>query len=243
MSISERNEFKEQFGSLGINLLKNANKEIKELNQNTLFLKSQIKKNFLKRNNENALKIKTNFIETYNQLLNNALASTLLKIKQDVLEIKNKLLNELRLVLLKRIESNINSNYEKYVVYLINDLKKFAQTIKYSREVSIALNKRDYTFFSKNSQKIQDLFKTQITLQIADDSFIGGFKAYIESENISYDVTLENYILKQFTLIESAFSEQFSEKSITEMTQKFEKFISNKKESIEEHLKEYDRIG
>ena len=243
MSISEHKELKEQFGSLGLNLIKKAEKEMKEMNQNTLFQKSQIKKNFLKRNNENALRTKTHFIETNNELLNNALASTLLKIKQDVLEIKNKLLIELRLVLLKRIESNINKNYEKYVAYLINDLKRFSQTIKHSREVSIALIKRDYKFFSENPRKIQDMFKTQITLQIADDSFIGGFKAYIESENISYDVTIENYILKQSILIESAFSEQFSEKSITELTQKFEKFIINKKESIQEHLKEYDRIG
>ena len=64
------------------------------MSQNTLFQKSQIKKNFLKRSNENSIRIKTHFIETYNQLLNNALASTLLKIKHDVLEIKNKLLNE-----------------------------------------------------------------------------------------------------------------------------------------------------
>ncbi|MHA1194027.1 MAG: hypothetical protein ACTSP9_17350 [Promethearchaeota archaeon] len=243
MSISEHKELKEQFGRLGLNLIKKAEKEIKEMNQNTLFQKSQIKKNLLKRNNENALRTKTHFIETNNQLLNNALASTLLKIKQNVLEIKNKLLIELRLVLLKRIESNINNKYEMYVAYLINDLKKFAETIKHSREVSIALNKRDHKFFSENSRKIQDLFETQITLQIADDSFIGGFKAYVESENISYDVTIENYILKQSVLIESAFSEQFSEKSITELTQKFEKFIIHKKENIQEHLKEYDRIG
>lgn len=243
MSISEHKELKEQFGSLGLNLIKKAEIEIKEMNQTTLFQKSQIKKNLKKRSNENALRTKTHFIETNNQLLNNALASTLLKIKQDILELKNNLLIELRLVLLKRIESNINNKYEMYIGYLINDLKKFAHTIKHTREVSIALNKRDYKFFSENSRKIQDLFKTQITLQIADDSFIGGFKAYIESENISYDVTIENYILKQSILIESAFSEKFSEKSITELTQKLEKFIINKKKSIQEHLKEYDRIG
>lgn len=243
MSISEHNELKEQFGRLGVNLMNTAKKQIKELNQNTLFQKSQIKKNLLKRNNENSLKTKTHFIETYVQLLNNALASTLLKAKQDVLEIKNTLLNELRLELLKRIESNIDSNYENYVIYLINELKKFAQTIKSSHNVSILLNERDYKFFSKNSHKIKDLFKTQITLQITDEPFIGGFKAYIVNENISYDVKIESYILKQSLLIESAFSEQFSEKNITELFQNFEKFISNKKDSIEAYLKEYDRIG
>ncbi|MBY9002801.1 MAG: hypothetical protein KGD73_02410 [Candidatus Lokiarchaeota archaeon] len=243
MSISEHKELKEQFGSLGLDLIKKAEKEIKEMNQNTLFQKSQIKKNLLKRSNENSLRIKTHFIETHNQLLNNALSSSLLKIKQDVLEIKNNLLKEIRFVLLKRIESNITNDYEKYVAYLINKLTSFSQTIKNSSKFSIALNKRDYKFFSENSRKINNIFKSQIPLKIASDSFIGGFKVYIESENISYDISIENYILKQSVLIESAFSEQFSEKNINELTQKFENFITNKKQTIMEHLKEYDRIG
>jgi vacuolar-type H+-ATPase subunit E/Vma4 len=243
MSISEHNELKEQFGQLGVNLINTAKKQIKELNQNTLFQKSQIKKNLLKRNNENSLRTKTHFIETYVQLLNNALASTLLETKQEVLEIKNTLLNELRLDLLKRIESNINNNYENYVIYLINELKEFAQTIKSSQKISIVLNERDYKFFSDKSQKMKSLFKTQITLQMADEPFIGGFKAYIATENISYDFKIENYLFQQSLLIESAFSEKFYEKNITELIQNFEKFISDKKMSIETYLKEYDRIG
>lgn len=243
MIISEHNELKEQFGRLGLNLISKAEKEIMEMKQNTLFQKSQIKKTLIKRNIENALKTKTQFIEIYNQLLNNALASILLKIKYDILEIKNKLLKELRLALLKRIESSINSNYDKYIAYLVNNLKKCAKTIKHYNEVLISLNKRDYKYFSENSLKLKEIFKTQITIQIADDSYIGGFTAYIESENASYNFTIRNYILKQSILVESAFSEHFSEETINELIQELETFVSNKKENIEEHLKEYDRIG
>lgn len=224
-------------------MIKKAEKEIKEMSQNTLSQKSQIKKNFLKRSNENSIRIKSNFIETYNQVLNNALASTLLKIKQDVLAIKNKLLNELRLALLQQVKSIINNNYESYITFLINDLNKFAQTVKYTSKISLVLNKKDYAYFSENSRKIEDIFKTQITLKTTEVSFIGGFKAFLENEEISYDLTLENFIAKQSVLIESAFSERFFETFIDELNQKFEKFISNKKENIEEHLKEYDRIG
>jgi hypothetical protein len=162
MSISEHNELKEQFGQLGVNLINTAKKQIKELNQNTLFQKSQIKKNLLKRNNENSLRTKTHFIETYVQLLNNALASTLLETKQEVLEIKNTLLNELRLDLLKRIESNINNNYENYVIYLINELKEFAQTIKssYKKLCPFRREVNSGTWNKKLTGKLQNAFSS-----------------------------------------------------------------------------------
>ena len=73
IKISEEKNLKERFGNLGLYLINKAHDEIKEINRQNLFQKAEIRKRVVERANENSIRIKEHFIETYNQYLNNVL--------------------------------------------------------------------------------------------------------------------------------------------------------------------------
>lgn len=238
--MSEEKEIKEQFGLLGLYLIDKAEKKIKELNQNTLFQKAEIKKNHLKRMEENSQKIKNHFIEVYDQFLNNSLSNTLIKEKADVLNLKNKLLGQFELDLKKKVEQNITEYYSNYISYFLSLLRKNKAVIDKPPKVSIILNSRDYEYFNHKPNKIKEIIKNDLNLLKSEEDFIGGFKVILDDYNISYDYTINSFILKNSTIIEKQFSTILSESEINQLQRKFEDFINNKRLSIKEYLKGYD---
>jgi len=74
---------KEGFGKLGLHLINQAEKDIKNINQQTIFQIAEIKKKNRERSEDSLLKMKEHFNETFNRLLNNSLSSALIKIKED----------------------------------------------------------------------------------------------------------------------------------------------------------------
>ncbi|TFF94693.1 MAG: hypothetical protein EU544_04145, partial [Promethearchaeota archaeon] len=81
---------------MGIYLLDKAQKEIKEINQKSLFQKAEIKKKYLDKSDENSKKIKEKFIRDYNNYLNDTLSSVLLDSKEKLLKLKDGMLKELK---------------------------------------------------------------------------------------------------------------------------------------------------
>jgi len=78
-----------------LHLINQAENDIKNINQQTLFQIAEAKKKNKERTRESSLKMKEHFNETFNKVLNSSLSSALLKIKEDILKSKNKLMVEL----------------------------------------------------------------------------------------------------------------------------------------------------
>jgi vacuolar-type H+-ATPase subunit E/Vma4 len=189
------------------------------------------------------LRIREQFIKTYNDYLNEALASTLLNLRQELIKIKTNLLNELRSDLTDKVASIIDNNYEAYHKNLERDLDNFIQSFYSFNNITIFLNNRDYQFFAKKSTHFKDKFGDSISLINSKGNFLGGFRASLDKEKITIDNTIENEISKKSTFIENEFSKIFSEERIRDLSNNFEHYILKKKEQIQEYLDEYDRIG
>lgn len=240
--MSEINTSKERFGKLGLYLIEKAKDEIKQIDQQTLFQIAEIKKRYKERIEESSSKIKSNFIETYNKRLNNALSSTLLKIKEETLNVKNKLISNLITDLNQELEKKINDNYANYVKFLLGIFDSIKHLIDKPPEIVINLNSKDYEFFIQNFDRIQKIFENKVTLNPSKDEFIGGFRILQTKMNISYDFSITSLINKKRSLIEIEFSKLFSNiyLEINQIIQNYEKYIQNQKLAIKEYLKNYD---
>ncbi|MFW9773035.1 MAG: V-type ATP synthase subunit E family protein [Candidatus Thorarchaeota archaeon] len=240
--ISELKELKERFGKLGLYLIERAKNEINDVNQKTIFQIAEIKKRYREIINDNGTKIKTNFIETYNKQLNSSLSLTLLKIKEEILNLKNKLISSLIIDLKQLLIERIKNNYSSYLKFLITTISEIKPLVDKPPEVVISLNSRDYEYFLKNFDQLQNIFKNQVTLNTRKEDFIGGFRISQISNKISYDFSIANLMNRKRSVIEIEFSKIFSDvySEIEEIIQNYEKFIQDQKLALKEYLKDYD---
>ncbi|MFX1317158.1 MAG: V-type ATP synthase subunit E [Promethearchaeota archaeon] len=236
------NEIKKQIGNLGLYLIDKAQKEIKELNQKTLFQKAEIKKRYLDRSHERSLKLKDHLIESYEQFLNEALSSTLLKGKERFLSVKNKLIQELKLSLLNLIRDKIKKNYSGYITYLLKSIKNVKNIINKTTDLELIFNSKDYTYFLKNFDKIENLFKNPVEIDKDQNDFIGGFKISTVGGIISYDYSIDTLINKHLPFIQTEVSRIIDDSEIKEIEKEFENFIQKTKEKITEYLILYEQI-
>ena len=235
---------KERFGKLGLHLIDQAENDIKNINQQTLFQIAEIKKKNRDRAEESLLKMKEHFNETFNRLLNNSLSSSLIKIKEEILKSKNKLMAELISDLTNLIEKKINDNYSNYTDFLLKSLKNIAYVVDKPPEIIITLNSRDFVFFNSNKDKIEKIFKNNIKLNKSEKDFTGGFICTVPAVNISYNDTIENQLKKNTSIIEIEFSKIFSESEtdIKQLENFYLKFIQNQRQLINNYLQDYERI-
>ncbi len=207
-----------------------------------MFQKADIENKYREKNVENSLKIRNQYIEEYNQYLNNSLSTTLLKIKERFLNLKNRLVKELTNDLYQLIKDKINTNYDNYIKFLLELIKKNTYNLDKYQEITFFFNSKDYNYFSKNLDKIQNLFNNSVEIKKNDTEIIGGFKILLIEGRLNYDYSISNLIDKNSTYIEMEFSKIVSDSEIKEIEHKFEDFIRNQKLRITEYLKEYDRI-
>jgi len=233
---------KKRIGNLGLYLIEKAQKEIDDLNKQTLFQKAEIKKRNFDRIQERAQKLKEQFIDNYYQFLNQYLSSTLLEGKEKFLELKNSLLKRLKLSLFNRIKKNINDNYSNYIEFLLRMVKKVKNNIDKPQSIELIFNSKDYSYFLHNSEKIQGEFKNLVEINQNQDDIIGGFKISLSSGLISYDYTIDNLINKKSTFIQKEISKIVNDTEIKEIENQFNIFIQNQKSKISEYLKQYDQI-
>jgi vacuolar-type H+-ATPase subunit E/Vma4 len=242
LKISEERGFKERIGNLGLYLIDKAQKEIDELNRQTLFQKAEIKKRNLERSHERVQKLKEQFIENYNQFLNQSLSSTLLQGKEKFLNLKNTLIKSLKINLLNHIKNKIASNYTNYLDFLFRNINNIKKNIDKPQAIEIIFNSEDYKYFIENPEKIQGLFKNPIEINKDRVDFIGGFKVSLVSGLISYDYTIDNLINRKSSFIQKEISKIVDDSEIKEIENQFNNFIQNQKSKVNEYIKKYDQI-
>jgi vacuolar-type H+-ATPase subunit E/Vma4 len=233
---------KKQYGNLGFYLIEKAQKEINEFNRQTLFQKAEIKKRYLERSQDRSIKLREQFIENYDQFLNQFLSSTLLEGKEKFLNLKNTLIKTLKIRLFNHIKNNIDNNYLNYIEFLLNIVKKIKNTVDKPQAIELIFNSRDYGYFLENSEKIQDQFKNPVEINKDQLEFIGGIKISLGSGLISYDYTIDNLINKKSSFIQIEISKIIDDSEIKEIENEFNIFIQNQKSKIKEYLKQYDQI-
>ncbi len=236
----EETDFKKKVGDLGMYMIAKAQQEIKDTHRRTLFQKVEIRKEYLKKQLEGSLKIKTTFTETYTKLFNNYLSSALLSSKEKIIGLKNDLIGNLKINLYERIKEKINNNYSGYIEFLLDYINNIKENIDNKGDIIILLNSKDYNYFNKDINKIDKGFKNSVILKQDSEDFIGGFKVNLLQASISYDYTIEMLVNKNYAEIEIEFSKLISAIKFNELNLELEKFIELKKTKLEEHLKNYD---
>lgn len=225
-----------------MHLISQAENDIKNINQQTLFQIAEAKKKNKERTKESSLKMKEHFNENFNKVLNSSLSSALLKIKEDILKSKNKLMLELITDLTDLINDKIKNNYSSYTAFLLKNLKNIKYIVDKPPEIIITLNSRDHEFFSSNKELIETIFKNKIKLKKSEKEFTGGFICIVSVGNISYNFTIENQLKKQTSIIEIEFSKIFSdsESDIKDLENNYVQFIQNQKLAVDDYLKDYE---
>jgi len=223
-------------------LIRQADNEIKSINQQTLFQLAEIKRKNSERILESSLKMKENFNEVYNNLLNNFLSSSLLKIKEEILRSKNKLMVDLISGLTDLIKNKIRNNYSNYIGFLLSILERIKHIIDKPPEIIITFNSKDFTYFSENMNKIEKIITNKVKLNKSDKEFTGGFICVVTAGNISYNYTIENQLKRNITIIEINFSKIFAdfEADVKNLENKYIQFIQNQKLAIDDYLKDYE---
>lgn len=235
-------EVKERMGKLGLYIINKAKEEIKDINQRFLSQKAEIKLRTLDRTNESISKLRDQFSEMYDRLLNNTLTSSLMKTNAKALGLKNRLLDDLKEDLTKLIIEKIEKNHSDYVSFLFNTIKRNINLLDKSPQVKLYFNERDFQYFSKNYKPLAELFKNPILLNKSSKPMIGGFRVQSSGNKMTLDYTVDNLIEKSQTNIQKIFSNRISDQKIKELTSNYEIEIKNKKEDLEEYLNRYDRI-
>lgn len=223
-------------------MIEKAQKEIMDLNQQTLFQKAEIKKRYIDKTLERSSKIRRRFAKNYTNYLNQSLSSTLLKGKEIVLIIKNKLINNLKTTLNSLINEKINNNYANYIKYLIDSIKNVKPNIEKHKDIELLLNSKDYDYFLKNFSKLENLFEVPVEIHEDKKDFIGGFKVTLGGGLISYDYTIKNLIDKNSVFIQMEISKIIDNIEIKSIENKFDNFIQVQKSKITEVLRKYDQI-
>jgi len=223
-------------------MIEKAQKEIMDLNQQTLFQKAEIKKRYIDKTVERSSKIRKRFAKNYTNYLNQSLSSTLLRGKEIVLIIKNKIINNLKITLNSLISEKINKNYANYIKYLIDSIKNVKPNIEKHKDIELLLNSKDYDYFLKNFSKLENLFEVPVEIHEDKKDFIGGFKVILGGGLISYDYTIKNLIDKNSVFIQMEISKIIDNIEIKSIENKYDNFIQVQKNKITEVLRKYDQI-
>lgn len=223
-------------------IIKEADSDIKSINQQILFQIAETKRKNKERISESSIKMRENFNEIYNNLLNNFLSSSLLKIKEEILKTKNKLMLNLISALTDLIKDKIKNNYESYIAFLLTILENIKPIIDKPPEIGITLNSNDFSYFSGNLNKIEKIFTNKVKLIRSEKEFTGGVVCVVTAGNISYNYTIENQLKRHITIIEITFSKIFSdfEEDVKNLENTHIQFIRNQKFAINDYLKDYE---
>ncbi|MFW9945432.1 MAG: V-type ATP synthase subunit E family protein [Candidatus Odinarchaeota archaeon] len=240
--ISEEADLKKKVGLLGLFMVDKAQQEIKEIQRNKLFQKTEIRKNYSEKIYKKSEKIKHDFEAKYIDILNNVLTSTLIEAKDHLLQLKDELIKDLKKCLYKDIKTSIEKKYSKYIEFIIKELKTISSDISHRGTIIIFFNSRDYHYFNEHFSEIENLFKSKVQLKEVIDEFIGGFKITLSNVDISYDNTINTLLTKKIADIEIEFSNLISDSNYKELSIEFEELITKKRDDIKKYLIEYDNI-
>lgn len=239
---NDKKDLKERVGKLGMYLIDQAKEKIKELNQQILFRKAEIKKQYREEEIKKSKELREEFINKYEQQLNTNLSTTLLSSKEKLLDLKNELIKDFRNSLRGEVSSRIEDQYSNYIQYLLENMKEVENKVDSSQNVNVFFNERDLRHFSQNADEIYNIFGNDVALKESQDIDVGGFKLELIQEDIIYNYSIDKIIDKNHSLLEKKISEQLKDSEIKNIRSEFEEFINNKKQEMEDILIKYDRI-
>ena len=121
-------------------------------------------------------------------------------------------------------------------------MKDLDKTFMKDEEIILEFNDFDMNKISKLSDSINSIFGVKVNIKPAEGSILGGFKLILPRSNIVIDNTISNKIEKSEEIIDMVFSKIISDEKVSEIENSFEKFIINKKNSIDSYLSEYDKL-
>ncbi|MFO7796462.1 MAG: V-type ATP synthase subunit E [Promethearchaeati archaeon] len=225
-----------------MHLIDQAKDKIKDLNQEMLFRKAEIKKRYRNRLDLKSDQIRKGFIEDYNNSLNKNLSSTLLESKERILELKNNLIKLFIKDLREEIKKRINSNYKGYVQYLLDIIDNIKNKDNLPKNSILYFNERDMDYFRKNIEKIKNIVNNEFQIKKELKIEIGGFILEQDDGEISFDYTIDNTIEENYSKIEMNFSNIIKDTEIKKLQKEFEEFVNQKKKNIGDYLIDYDRI-
>ncbi|MGQ4873389.1 MAG: V-type ATP synthase subunit E family protein [Promethearchaeia archaeon] len=231
---------RKKFGKLSLYLMDVAERKIKDIYQQTIFQKAEIRKRYFERLEINDKRIREHFIETYMQYLNNFLSNTLLDIKKKILDLKKRIIKDIKNEIINYLRNRINENYKEYLNMIKNRIIELSTTIDRPPKVILIFNSKDYDYFIKNENIFDKIFKNPIKITKSKEDFIGGFKALYGENEIMTDFTFNLLIEKSSTMIESKLVKIISDINVSEVERKIENIIKEKKKKIEDYLEEYD---
>ncbi|MBD3193724.1 MAG: hypothetical protein GF317_01615 [Candidatus Lokiarchaeota archaeon] len=240
--MSEKINLKERFGKLGMYLIDRAKEEIKDISQQKLFQKAEIKKKYRETTNQRADVIKNQFINDYVQKLNTSLSNTLLNSKEQFLNLKNELIKRLEEDLRETIKEKISQNYSDYIAFFTNLIKHKAKINNPNSKISLHLNAKDFEYFNTNINQLEPHFKNPIVLENIQNQIIGGFKIEVIDDKIFYDHSVDALIIQNREIIEKEFTGILMDYKIKEIERQYEDFIKDQKNKIDDYLIKYDRI-
>ena len=155
---------------------------------------------------------------------------------------KNGLLEELIDDIYVLIKETIGKNYDKYLKFLIDTLKRISTNFDKSQKTTILFDSEDYSYFLDHFDEIQNFFGSKIELKQIEENIAGGFKIMSRGGLIYYDFSLNNLIEQKSASIQIEFSKFMSDTEIKKLENNFSEYIQNKKLEIQKYLTEYDRI-
>jgi vacuolar-type H+-ATPase subunit E/Vma4 len=238
----ENKQLKSRIGKLGMYLIDQARNKIKDLNQQILFRKGEIKKKYRELEEKKSKNLRNEFIVDYNHILNTNLSSTLLDSKEKVLTFKNRIISNFINDLYAELENRIKNNYSDYQSYIIKQIEEIKSEVDNPHEIIIYFNSRDFKFFKNSVNKIENIIGRGFKIEEDPKIEIGGFKLENAKQKILFNYTLESVIQKNYSMIETKFTSIIADSKIKDLQTEFEEFINQKKKDREEILVEYDRI-
>ena len=212
------------------------------MNAQTLFQRAELRKRYREEIYDSSEKIRRNFIETYNQLINQSLSATLLNSRKTLLRLKNKLIIDIQESIYNILVERMDKNYSKYIEFLLESFRKNSMVYDNAEEVEFIFSPKDFDYFSKNIKQIESIVQKKVILKNAGNQFLGGFKISLSKGIIIYDYTNRNLIEKNTSSIQVEISKMVDDSIIKEIEYGFEEFIEDKKLKIDEFLRNYDNI-
>ncbi|TXT67595.1 MAG: putative V-type proton ATPase subunit E [Promethearchaeota archaeon] len=239
---NENTELKTQFGKLGMYLVDQAKEKIKELNQQILFRKAEIKKKYREKEVKNSKNLRNEFIVEYDHILNANFSTTILKTKEKILKFKNQIVSSFIKDLHQELVKKIKTNYSNYTAYIFENIVTLNKDLKNKKNTVFYFNSRDVSPFTEERKKIEQIVEEKVAIKEDPKIDIGGFKIELSEKKIAFNYTLKNIIQDNYSIIETKFASLIADSEIKDIQNKFEQYINEQKKKKEDILVEYDRI-
>ena len=236
----ETTNLKQSAGKLGMFLVKQAQKQIQEMNRNTLLEQAEIKKIYIEKMARKSTEIRKAFIQKYKSHLINSMSDLLMELSNKILTLKELLLNELIDEIRLQSASWISQHSDDYYLWLQDSISKVINSVT-NEKIEIRLNPKDATWYNNNKLVKNSNYKI-INAKLLGEEVIGGFILDFPDDNLTIDHTIDQKIEQKKNKVEIILSKIFSEEKLTIAKEDVDNFMKEQEIILQQYLNEYDRL-